>query len=82
MADYIELSYALDDIITALEMVKDDIDELSHNRRDFKAELEAIQDLIDTMRDRLNRIEPLANEQERLEADAQRRDYFRGIGPL
>ena len=82
MIDYVEMYDELDEELFDLESVNDEIDAMSSSYGELKGAHEIIQGVIDKLRDRLNEIEPLANEQERLEADAQRRDYFRGIGPL
>ena len=82
MTDYVEKYDDLDEDKSDLELSQTDIAHHATKYPKLKAAEEVISDVIDDIRRRMDELEPLVAEQERREADAQRRDYFRGIGPL
>ena len=82
MTDYVEMYDELDEELLDLQSISDEIDALSSHHEELKEAHDIIEGVIAKMQNRLEEIEPLANDQERREAEAQRRDYLRGIGPL
>ena len=82
MTDYVEMYDELDEDKHDLELSQTDIAHHAAQYPKLKAAKEIIDDVLDDIRRRMEELEPLVAEQERREADAQRRDYFRGIGPL
>ena len=82
MTDYVEMYDELDEDKSDLEYHCRNIGGFMDSYPKLKAAHEIIEDAIGDIRRRMEELEPLVADQERREADAQRRDYFRGIGPL
>ena len=82
MTDYVEKYDDLDEDKSDLKYHCRNIGGFVEKYPKLKAAKEIIDDVLDDIRRRMEELEPLVAEQERREADAQRRDYFRGIGPL
>lgn len=82
MTDYVEMYDELDEDKRDIEASRIDIAHHAAQYPKLKAAKEIIDDVLDDIRRRMEELEPLVAEQDRRELDAQRRDYFRGIGPL
>ena len=82
MTDYVEMYDELDEDKRDIEASRIDIAHHAAQYPKLKAAKEIIDDVLDDIRKRMEELEPHVADQERRELDAQRRDYFRGIGPL